>query len=133
VTSFLLSRLPEKIIADLAQISESNIRGIVLHLYKDVFDSGHVLYSINIDTDVKLFFCEVITNTQEGYKPDERISQDISDKIFFRLMRHPCLVLLLHQDDPFRAKYSFHSQGRCEAIKVGDRTPIEMAEELFTI
>jgi len=24
-------------------------------------------------------------------------------------------------------------KARCEAIKVGDRTPIEMAEELFTI
>jgi hypothetical protein len=66
VTSFLLSRFTEIIIADLAQVSEPNICGIVLHLCKNVFDSGHVLYSINIDTDIKPFFCEVVTNTQKG-------------------------------------------------------------------
>jgi len=79
VTSVLLACFTEIIIADLAQVSESNIYRIVLHLYKDVFDSGHVLYSINIDTDVKLFSYEVITKTQEGYTSDKRISKDILD------------------------------------------------------
>jgi len=56
VTSVFISRYTEIMTADLAQISKSNIRGIVFHLHKNIFESGHVFYSINIDIYVKPFF-----------------------------------------------------------------------------
>lgn len=51
-----MSRYTKIMTADLAQISKSNIRGIVFHPHKNIFDSGHVFYSINIDIYVKPFF-----------------------------------------------------------------------------
>jgi len=56
VTSVFMSRYTKIMTADLAQISKSNIRGIVFHLYKNIFKSDHVFYSINIDIYVKPFF-----------------------------------------------------------------------------
>jgi hypothetical protein len=56
VTSVFMSRYTKIMTADLAQIGKSNIRGIVFHLHKNIFDSGHVFYSINIDIYVKPFF-----------------------------------------------------------------------------
>ena len=55
VTSFLLSCLTEIIDTDLAQVSKPNIRWIIFHLCKNIFDFSHVLYSINIDIYVKVF------------------------------------------------------------------------------
>jgi len=63
VTSVFMSRYTKIMTADLAQISKSNIRGIVFHLRKNIFDSSHVLYSITIDNYVKPFF-KVVTITQ---------------------------------------------------------------------
>ncbi len=68
VTSFLLSCLTEIIDTDLAQVSKPNIRWIVFHLCKNIFDFGHVLYSINIDIYVKAFlFCVIITKRFRAY------------------------------------------------------------------
>jgi len=55
MASALLSGLTKVIKADPAQISEPNIRRIVFHLDKNIFDFSHVLYSINIDIYVKVF------------------------------------------------------------------------------
>lgn len=60
VTSVFMSRYTKIMTTDLAQISKSNICGIVFHLHKNIFDSGHVSYSINIDIYVKPFFKVVI-------------------------------------------------------------------------
>jgi len=60
VTSFLLSCLTEIIDTDLAQVRKPNIRWIVFHLCKNIFDFCHVLYSINIDIYVKVFLFGVM-------------------------------------------------------------------------
>jgi len=56
VTSIPLSRLTKIMKADLGQIRKTNIVWTVSHLYKDVFDLGHDLYSINIDIYVMYSF-----------------------------------------------------------------------------
>jgi hypothetical protein len=70
VTSVFMSCYTKIMIADLAEISKSNIRGIVFHLHKNIFDSGHVLYSINIDIYVNPFL-KWFTTTQCLHQQDE--------------------------------------------------------------
>ena len=53
VTSLLLPCLTEIKDTDLAHVRKPNIRWIVFHPCKNIFDIGHVLYSINIDIYVK--------------------------------------------------------------------------------
>jgi hypothetical protein len=56
VTSVLVSLHTKIMTANLDQISKSNIHGIIFHLHKNIYDSGHDIFSINIDIYVKPLF-----------------------------------------------------------------------------
>jgi len=60
VTSFLLSCMTKITDRDIAQVRKPNIRWVVFHLCNNIFDFGHVLYSINIDIYVKVFLFGVM-------------------------------------------------------------------------
>jgi len=55
MTAANLPWFPEIEIACLAQIPESNIFGILVHLCKDLFHTPHILYDIIIDIFVKIW------------------------------------------------------------------------------
>jgi hypothetical protein len=56
VAATTLARFPKIMVTYLAQIVESDIPGILYHLYKYIFYFGHIMYSIISDIIVKSFF-----------------------------------------------------------------------------
>ncbi len=56
MASALLASVTEIMDADLAQIGESNINRVLLHLKKDVVNACHAKYSVIIDIHVKVNF-----------------------------------------------------------------------------